>query len=58
MSKYACPRCHDSGMIATEEHCPECAGHPFTSLDGHAVVCEHCHGTGKLNVPCPECAKR
>lgn len=21
------------------------------------LVCEHCHGTGYHNVPCPECGK-
>ncbi|MFZ5816961.1 MAG: hypothetical protein ACOY93_16985 [Bacillota bacterium] len=58
MSKTApCPRCTGGGMITTGEHCPECAGHPFASLDGVTLVCEHCHGTGKQNVPCPDCAE-
>lgn len=51
-----CPRCTDGGFVATEEQCPECMGQPFTNLDGHTITCGHCHGTGKQNIPCPECA--
>lgn len=58
MSKQTCcPRCTGGGMIVSKEPCPECAGQPFTSLDGITLTCEHCHGTGKLNLPCPECAE-
>jgi DnaJ-class molecular chaperone len=57
MSKDACcPRCTGGGMIVSAETCPECAGHPYSNCDGVTMVCEHCHGTGKKNVPCPECA--
>ncbi len=56
MSSHNCPRCTGGGHVMTEEQCPECAGQPFTSLDGHTLVCDHCHGTGRKNVPCPECS--
>jgi DnaJ-class molecular chaperone len=51
-----CPRCLGGGHITTDEFCPECAGQPFVSLDGHTIVCEHCYGTGRVNVPCPDCS--
>lgn len=50
-----CPRCMGGGVVAGEEPCAECAGQPFTNLDGITLVCEHCHGTGRRNVACPEC---
>lgn len=57
MSKTACcPRCTDGRTIVTKETCTECAGQPFINLDGHTIVCNHCHGTGRQNVPCPDCA--
>lgn len=58
MSKHACcPRCTGGGMVTSPEPCPECLGHPYTNLDGVTLVCTHCHGTGKVNVPCPDCGK-
>lgn len=51
-----CPRCTGGGCVSSAEQCPECAGQPYTSLDGHTITCEHCHGTGRRNVPCPECS--
>jgi DnaJ-class molecular chaperone len=54
-SACKCSRCTDGGSIATEKDCPECAGQPFVNIDGHTMVCGYCHGTGKENVPCPDC---
>lgn len=51
-----CPRCTGGGEVTTERTCPECAGHSYFNADGVTIVCQHCHGTGKENVPCPECA--
>lgn len=42
-------------MIVSKEACPECAGQPFINLDGVTLTCDHCHGTGRKNLPCPEC---
>lgn len=50
-----CPRCTGSGTVASAEVCPECAGTPTVSLDGVGLTCEHCYGTGRKNVPCPDC---
>lgn len=56
MSKTdCCGRCTGGGMIASDKTCPECGGIPFSNSDGHTMVCDHCHGTGKENVPCPDC---
>lgn len=57
MAKHTCcARCNGGGQVASQVTCSECAGHPFVNLDGVTMVCEHCHGTGKQNLPCPECA--
>lgn len=56
MSKTACcTRCTGGGQIASAEECPECCGQPAMNFDGHTIICEHCHGTGRKNTACPDC---
>jgi len=50
-----CPRCTGGGQVSAAEHCPECLGQPYTNIDGIMLVCQACHGTGRRNLPCPEC---
>lgn len=50
-----CPRCTGGGWVATADECPECLGQPYANLDGIMLVCQYCHGTGRRNIPCPEC---
>ncbi len=50
-----CPRCTGGGWVASAAVCPECLGSPYVNLDGNMLVCQHCHGTGRANVRCPQC---
>lgn len=50
-----CARCTGGGWVASAAACPECLGQPYTNIDGIMLVCQHCHGTGRKNMPCPEC---
>jgi len=36
-------------VVAPYIECPECVGNAVISRGGFLVVCEHCHGLGRLH---------
>lgn len=50
-----CLRCFGGGEITTPAPCPACLGAREDWCEGISITCRVCHGTGRVNIPCPEC---